>query len=224
MSSPENGPATTVVIEMGPGWIYVKIAEPKPEPARIELLLGLTIDQWFNAHPQFVIDKKQAHIEHGALQGINVWYNVGARQAIPVHPEPSEHVFSLAIELHDTIRQQLPKEHIEAVLDESIQIWCSCRDTYGTMFVITPRRIAVVFDNQANRRAMVPVELIYTSIDHTAKTRYMNWLESPSTRLHAIQIPGSWFMPYDNKARTKIVEPSFIPTNMTYDPGPLRKK
>jgi hypothetical protein len=71
---------------------------------------------------------------------------------------------------------------------------------------------------------MVPVELIYTSIDHTAKTRYMNWLESPSTRLHAIQIPGSWFMPYDNKARTKIVEPSFIPTNMTYDPGPLRKK
>jgi hypothetical protein len=32
MSSPENGPATTVVIEMGPGWIYVTIAEPKPEP------------------------------------------------------------------------------------------------------------------------------------------------------------------------------------------------
>jgi hypothetical protein len=30
MPSPDERSATTVVIEMEPGWIYVKIAEPKP--------------------------------------------------------------------------------------------------------------------------------------------------------------------------------------------------
>ena len=85
MSSPDERNATTVVIEMAPGWIYVKIVEPKPEPDRIELLLGLTIEQWFNAHPQFVIDKTQAVTEHGILQGINVWYHVDDRQ-----PDASE--------------------------------------------------------------------------------------------------------------------------------------
>ena len=50
MPSPEERNATTVVMEMEPGWIYVKIAEPKPEPDRIEMLLRLTIQQWFNAH------------------------------------------------------------------------------------------------------------------------------------------------------------------------------
>ena len=122
-----------MVIEMAPGWIYVKIAEPKPEPARIELLLGLTIEQWFNAHPQFVIDKTESLTEHGTLQGINVWYHVDDRQPVPVNPEPPQQVSSLAIELHDQIRQQLPMEHIEAVVDEAIQIWRSHQDGYGTM-------------------------------------------------------------------------------------------
>jgi hypothetical protein len=76
MSSPDEGIATTVVIETAPGWIYVKIAEPKPEPDRIERLLGLTVQQWFNAHPEFVIDKKLAVTEHGILQGFKVWYHL----------------------------------------------------------------------------------------------------------------------------------------------------
>jgi hypothetical protein len=72
MSSPEHRSATTVVIELEPGWIYVKVVEPKPEPERIELLLRRTIDAWFSAHPQYVIDKTQAVREHGILQGIHV--------------------------------------------------------------------------------------------------------------------------------------------------------
>jgi hypothetical protein len=37
-----------------------------------------------------------------------------------VNPEAAQQSFSLAIELHDEIRQQRPKEHIEAVVDEAI--------------------------------------------------------------------------------------------------------
>ena len=46
--NPSND-VTTVVIEMEPGWVYVKIAEPKPDPSRIEFFLRRTIDDWFDA-------------------------------------------------------------------------------------------------------------------------------------------------------------------------------
>jgi hypothetical protein len=87
MPSPDERNANTVVIEMAPGWIYVKIAEPKPEPGRIDLLLGLTIKHWFISHPHFVIDKTLALTDHWTLHGINVWYHVDDRQGVPVNPE-----------------------------------------------------------------------------------------------------------------------------------------
>ena len=44
MSSNPSSEVTTVVIEMEPGWVYVKIGDPKPEPDRIEYFLRCTID------------------------------------------------------------------------------------------------------------------------------------------------------------------------------------
>ena len=37
----------------------------------------------------------------------------------------------------------------------------------------------------------------------------LTWLEAPSTRLHVIQIAGSWFVPYKNETQSKVVDPSF---------------
>ena len=182
MPSPEDKNATTVVIEMEPGLIYVMIAEPKPEPNRIEPLLRLTIEHWFNAHPQFVIDKAQAITDHGVMQGIHVWYHVNDRQPEPVNPERPQQAFSLAVEVHKQVFNQLPREHVEAVVEEALQIWRSHQQGYGTMFVINPRRIAVVLDKQANRGAVVPVEFIYPAIDDATRVRVVTWLEAPPTR------------------------------------------
>ena len=44
MSSNTDENVTTVVIEMEPGWVYVKIVAPKPAPDRIEFFLRRTID------------------------------------------------------------------------------------------------------------------------------------------------------------------------------------
>ncbi len=65
MSSPDERSATTVVIEMKPGWIYVKMAEPKAEPDTIERLLRLTACHWFSTRPQFVTERTQTVIEQG---------------------------------------------------------------------------------------------------------------------------------------------------------------
>ena len=112
-------------------------------------------------------------------------------------------------------------EHIEAVVDEAIEIWRSHQDGHGTMVVINPRRIAVILDKQAIRGAVVPVELIYPAIDDATRTKVQSWLKAPSTRFHVVQIAGSWFLPHQTEAqRSKVVEPNFLRTNMTYDTGP----
>ena len=65
MPSPPENKVTTVVIEMEPGSVFVKIIDPKPAPDQIEFYLRRTIDDWFSAHPQFVIDRTQALIDQG---------------------------------------------------------------------------------------------------------------------------------------------------------------
>ena len=45
MDSQPSDNVTTVVIEMEPGWIYVKVAAPKPHLDRIEFFLRRTVDR-----------------------------------------------------------------------------------------------------------------------------------------------------------------------------------
>jgi hypothetical protein len=191
MPSPDERISTTVVMEMEPGWIYVKIAEPEAEPNRTESLLRLTIDHWFSAHPQFVIDKAEGITDHGVMLGIHVWYHVNDRQPQPTTPMPPQQPIPLTIEVRTEILKQIPKEHLEAVVDEAIEIWRSHQDAHGTMFVISPRRIAVILDKQANRGAVVPIELIYPGIEDAIKTKVQTWLKAPSTRFLVVHVVGS---------------------------------
>jgi len=244
MPSPDESIANTVAIEMSPGWVYVKIVEPKPEPDRVELLLRLTIDQWFSTRPHYVIDKTQAVTEHGALQGVNVWYHVNDGQREPVNPEHPQRASALSVGVHGQIHQRVPKEYIEADIEDAIQMWRSRPDWNGSTVVINPRRVAVILDKQANRGAMLPVELIYPAIEESTRIRVLTWLEALPTRRHVILIDGSWFLPrttesqgqiaeagsghanmtYDRgKGGTQIAEPCTMPTNMTYDPRPRPK-
>ena len=55
MPTNPSGGATIVVIEMESGWVYAKIADPKPE--RIEFFQRRTIDDWFSTRPKVLIDK-----------------------------------------------------------------------------------------------------------------------------------------------------------------------
>jgi len=220
MPAPDEGSATTVVIEMKPGWIYVKIAEPKPEPDRIELLLRLTIDQWFNAYPRYVIDKTQSVTDQGTLQGVHVWYHVNDRQSKPVNPELPKQPISLTVQVSQQVFQQVPKEHIEAVVDEAIQIWRSHQDWHGTLVVINPQGIAVILEKQVNRGTVFPVELVYPALEDATRKQVQTWLQAPPTRRHVILIDGSWFMPQQTESRrSKVVDATYLRTNMTYNTG-----
>jgi hypothetical protein len=156
MPSPPENKVTTVVIEMEPGSVFVKIIDPKPAPGQIEFYLRRTIDDWFSAHPQFVIDRTQALIDQGEMQGIHVWYHVNDHQPQPTIPKPQQPPTSLNIEVHNQILHQVSKEYIEAVVQDAIGIWRSYQDRQDTLVAINPRRIAVILDRQANRQTVEP--------------------------------------------------------------------
>ena len=95
MPSPPENKVTTVVIEMEPGSVFFKIIDPKPAPDQIEFYVRRTIDDWFSAHPQFVIDRTQALIDQGAMQGIQVWYHANDHTA-PTHESKASAATDLA--------------------------------------------------------------------------------------------------------------------------------
>jgi hypothetical protein len=186
----------------------------------LDRLFRITIDNWFNAHPGCVIDRTQAVVEGGSLQGMNVWYHLDHR-ANPVKPERPQEPVALPFEVNGQVYQQVPKEHIEAVIEEAIQIWRSNQDSHGTLAVINPQRIVVILDRYANRGAVLPLDLVYPALHQSTRSGIDRWLNAPPTRRHLVLIDGSWFWPrsdYDQSSR--FVEPSFMRTNMTYDPGP----
>ncbi len=223
MPTPPEGDVTTVVIEMGPGWVDVRLIDRLPAPDRAESLLRRTIDHWFGDHPQFVIDRTEAFTEDGALRGIHVWYHLDEHRVERGTPASRQPPTSLAIEVHEQILRQLPKEYIEAVVEDAVQIWRSRPDRRGTTVVINPRRIAVVLDGRANRGAVLPLPLIEPALDASGRSDLEAWLESPQSRFLQMHLSGSWFLPDDFEAASPtIVEPTILRTNMTYDrrPGP----
>jgi hypothetical protein len=72
MSSNSDGDVTTVAIELEPGWVYFKIADPKPDPRRVEFFLHRTIEEWLIAHPQLGIAKARSFVHEGVMVGIHV--------------------------------------------------------------------------------------------------------------------------------------------------------
>ena len=193
MSAPDDGDATTVVIVREPGLVYVKIADPKPVRDRIELILRKTIDHWFSAHPQFVIDRSEPVVENDAMQGIHVWYHVNDNQGQPTNPHPPDQSTPMTIEVHGEVAQRFPKEYVEAVIEEAMQISLAYKDRPDTLVVVNPRRIAAILDRSAHRGAVIPVEFIEQVIDGPKKTRLQAWLAAPVTRFYVMHIAGSMF-------------------------------
>ena len=184
----------TVVIEMEPGWVYVKIADPKPEPDRIGFFLRRTIDDWFDSHPNVVIDKAEAITDHGEMLGIHVWFHEAFEPQKKSPPQNTEAPMdTISIEVHGQIAQKFSKEYIEAVVDDALRILPSYKDRQDTLVVINPRRVAVLLDKQAHRGAVLPLDLIEQVIDVAMKAKLEKWLSDPPAPFYVMHIAGSWF-------------------------------
>jgi hypothetical protein len=86
-----------------------------------------------------------------------------------------------------------PKEYVEAVIGEAMQISRDSEDRPDTLVVVNPRRIAVILDKRARRGTVIPVEFIDQVIEGSMKTRLRAWLAAPQSRFYLMHIAGSWF-------------------------------
>lgn len=226
MSLPDDGNVTIAVIQMEPGWIYVKVAGPRPEPQGAELLLRKTIEDWFEHRPHLSVSSMEAVTDNGEIQGINVWFSGAIDRAEPGEKPPARRPGLLKFEVHHLIHDRVKKEHWEAIFDEAAHHWLGKKAWFGTMVAINPRRIAVVLDSREYRGAILPVEMVFPRIDDEGRRRALAWLERPSTRLHWVLLPGSWFGPQPVESRriesprTAVWDSIGLLTNMTYDSGP----
>jgi hypothetical protein len=187
----EPGNITAVAIEMGPGWMFFKVADPKP-PSRIEFFLRRAIEDWLAEHPTFAISKAMAITDHGETLGIHVWYDRTDAAAKPAKPaSPIE----IGIDIHRQITAAHSREYIEAVVADALRILPSYLERRDTLVVINPRRVAVILDTQANRGAVIPAAFIEEVAEGATKERLQAWLRSPPTPFYVMHIGGSWFSP-----------------------------
>ena len=138
MSESAEDRARVVVIPMEPGLVYVKLMDPKPAPDQTESCLRQTINQWFQAHPGFVIDRAETVTDHGQMQGVQVWYHDGAPgprvRRVRLRAGPRR----VSIEVHKSIADRFPKEYIEAVIADAMLILPAYKHRRDTLVVINP--------------------------------------------------------------------------------------
>ena len=192
MDTHSAGNVTTVVIEMEPGKVFVKVADPKLPAHRIEFFLRRAVEDWFKARPSFVIDRSEAIADQGEILGLHVWYHVAEHQSQAMRPlQPLSDSFT--IDVHGLIAKQHSKEYIEAVRDDAMTILQSYQHRRDTLVVINRRRIAVILDKQLRRGTVIPADMIEQSVEGTVKMKLLTWLASPATPFYVMHIAGSWF-------------------------------
>ena len=186
------GNVTTVVVEMEPGKVFVKVADPKPPADRVEFFLRRAADDWFKARPAFVIDRSEAIATQSEILGLHVWYHVAEHQSQPM--SPLQQLFdSFTIDVHGLIAKQHSKEYIEAVRNDAMRILPSYQHRRDTLVVINRRRIAVILDKQLQRGTVIPVDMIEQVVEGPMKSKLLTWLASPATPFYVMHIAGSWF-------------------------------
>jgi hypothetical protein len=197
MSSNPSGDVTTVAIEMEPGWVYFKMADPKPSPDRISFFLDRTVEDWFAKRPTFIIDRATGITEQGEIVGIHVWYRQRSDSPDELHSGAGVATDTLPFEVHGLIAQSFSKEYVEAVVEDVMKILPAHKHREDTLVAINPRRVAVILDKKAHKGAVIPVEFIEQVIQGPMKSKLHTWLATPATPYYVMHIAGSWFSTTD---------------------------
>jgi len=187
---PEPGNVTTVAIELETGWMFFKVADPKPEPSRMEFLLRTTIEVWFAERPTLTIRKATAITSQSEILGVHVWYDQADSEALKkIGP------VEFGIDIHEKISAIHSREYIEAVIEDALRILSRQNASTEALIVVNPRRVAVTLDNQTNRGKVIPAAFIEQAVEGITKERLQAWLRSPSTPFFIMQMERNWTSP-----------------------------
>jgi len=181
----------TVVIEVQPGWVCVKIANPRPAAERVELLLKKTIEHWFGAHPNFVIDRTENISDPHGMQGFNVYYHEAAPQ-YDSQGQPLPPPGSFVIEILQPVLERYGKEYAEAVVEHAIETGRWLEEKKSTQVFVNPRQVVFALDWTAQRGMLMPLAQMEPVLNPGQKLELANWLAAPQGQFFVTFLPGSW--------------------------------
>ncbi len=195
MTDNPGGNVTTIVIQLEPGWVYVKVAEPKPPPERIEFFLKRTIEDWFSDHPGFAIDRAEQVFRGDELLGMHVWYREkgNAPSAETRTRKSSRRTKTFAFEIHEKLAKPWTREYIEAVVDDALKILPTFEQRNDTHIIVNRRQVGVIIDPTASRGAVVPLEYVLEIVHGPTRERLDHWLAEPDSSFYIMHMFGSWF-------------------------------
>lgn len=166
----------TRVTELEPNWLLVVFQGPKPPTEKRAFWLNRTLTDWLGDHPGRVVIRTLPILHQGELVAVHVWLDE------PEAATPPRTVIQIDRELTNT----LPKEHLEAMLQNAYAIFFERRQA-SRLIVINRRKIVVAFDRALERIAIVPFDRL--QLDEPSMKGFQEWLATKQTRYFVIELP-----------------------------------
>jgi hypothetical protein len=170
---------TTRVIELEPGWLLVAFKGEKPSPDKRAFWLQRTLRDWLGDHPGRQVRRIVPIQDEGELLAVHVWL-AAQQQAAPR---------KMAVKVHHQLIDQMPAEHMEALLHYAYDIFFRHEVGTGVLAVVSRGGNVVLFDHHRERCFALPLSEMQ-NLPADALTRIKQWQSQPGTAYFAIELGG----------------------------------
>lgn len=170
----------TQVIEIEPGWVFVKFKGPRPPDESRPFWLHKSLTDWLAINPGRAVTRTLPLVVDGRLEGVHVWLGE------PPAPRPD-----VPMRLHPRLIDRMPREHVEALCQHAYEIWFQHPAAPGALAIVSRGGNAVVFDRASETGYVVPFDEL-EGLDDPTKENYAAWRASGETNYFVIHLPGGY--------------------------------
>ncbi len=170
---------TTRVIELEPGWLLVCFKGAKPPLDKRAFWLKRTLRDWLGDHPGRHVRRIVPIQDRGELLAVHVWVAVGEPPVARKMP----------VKIHHRLIDQMPAEHMEALLHYAYDIFFQHEAAPGVLAVVSRGGNVVLFDRTRETCYVLPLSEL-RNVPADALKKLKQWQLEPSTAYFAIELGG----------------------------------
>jgi hypothetical protein len=173
---------TTRVIELEPGWLLVCFKGAKPPADKRAFWLQRTLGDWLGDHPGHKVRRIVSIQDGGELQAVHVWI---ANAGEPTAADKKR----LPVKIHHRLVDQMPAEHMEALLHYAYDTFFQHPGKPGVLAVVSRGGNVVLFDRTAEKCYVLPLSELQ-NLPAEAHEKIKRWQAAAGTAYFAIELGG----------------------------------
>jgi hypothetical protein len=170
---------TTRVIELEPGWLLVCFKGDKPPADKRAFWLRRTLRDWLGDHPGRQVRRIVPIQDGGELLAVHVWVVAGEERGERKMP----------VKIHHRLIDQMPPEHMEALLHYAYGIFFQHEAGSGVLAVVSRGGNVVLFDRSQEKCYVLPLSEL-RNVPDDALAKLQQWQSEPSTAYFAMELGG----------------------------------